>query len=152
MDKPITGVNVYTEPVDMPDDERMTAAELRCVREWLGLTGEALATLVGVTDRMIRRWEAGTHPIPDGARLQIEHIEETTAEVVERIVAQLKDVRDPAVTVYRTDDEFRADHPALSTMTASWWRMAVMRACQDVPGVVIDYSDGSVDANSRATP
>ncbi len=33
----------YADPPGMPDDERMTDAELRVVREHLGLTGDALA-------------------------------------------------------------------------------------------------------------
>lgn len=144
----MTDVNAYADPDDMPGDERMTAAELRCVREWLGLTGEALGRLVGVTDRMVRRWEAGTHQIPDGARLEIERAEQTTADIVDGVVAQLKDARDPAVIVYPTDDDFRAAYPNLPMMTAGWWRMVVMRACQEVPGVVIDYQSSSGSSGS----
>jgi len=64
----------------------MTDAELRVVREYLGLTGEALAAILGVDNRTIRRWEAGTHEIPDGAREQIERIEAMAAEMVTRAV------------------------------------------------------------------
>ena len=76
-----------TECTDqMPADERMTPAELRVVREWLGLTGEALGLLIGVQDRTVRRWEAGQDRIPDGARLDIERLEFFAVAAVDALV------------------------------------------------------------------
>ena len=43
----------------------MTPAEMREVREGLGLTQAALAELFGVHIRTVRRWEAG-HMVPRG--------------------------------------------------------------------------------------
>ena len=54
----------------------MTPAELRAIRKRLGLTGAALAEMLGVTDRTIRRWEAGTVPISKPAIFLIGHIQE----------------------------------------------------------------------------
>ena len=118
----------------------MTDAEFRCVREWLGVTGEWLAVHLGVEGRTIRRWEAGTSPIPEGVREEIERLEQVTAEAVAQVVAQIRDASDVAVKVYRTDADYRAARPEVA-MPASWHRRVVMYACQEVPGVAITYGE-----------
>ena len=42
----------------------MTPTEFKAARRGLGLSQNALAARMGVTGRTIRRWEAGTIPIP----------------------------------------------------------------------------------------
>lgn len=43
----------------------MTPSELRALREALGITADALATVLGVSGgRTVRRWEAGDRAIP----------------------------------------------------------------------------------------
>src|SRR5690606_819281 len=64
-----TVIMQYTDPPGMPDDERMTPAEFRVVREFLGLTPEWLAAHLGVSGRTVRHWEQGKYAIPDGVRL-----------------------------------------------------------------------------------
>src|SRR5690606_40083818 len=54
-----TVIMQYTDPPGMPDDERMTPAEFRVVREFLGLTPEWLAAHLGVSGRTVRHWEQG---------------------------------------------------------------------------------------------
>jgi predicted transcriptional regulator len=129
----------------MPDDERMTDAEFRCVREWLAVTGEWLADRLGVEGRTVRRWEAGTSPIPDGVREELEALEAMTGEAVAQAVAQLQDVPDVTVVVYRTDEDYRAA-VAETRMPASWHRRVVMRAALEVPGVAITYEPARVRA------
>jgi predicted transcriptional regulator len=131
----------YTDPPGMPDDERMTDAEFRCVREWLGLTDKWVAAHLDVDQRTVRRWEAGTSPIPDGVREELEALEAMTGEAVAQAVAQLQDVPDVTVVVYRTDAGYRSAVPK-ATMPASWHRRVVMRAALDVPGVAITYEPG----------
>ncbi len=135
----------YIDPPDMPEDERMNSAEFRCVREFLGLTQEALAAALGVADRTIRRWEAGTDLIPDGARLDIEALEESTMRAVLALVGELRDAPDPTAVVYRTDAEYHAAEPS-ARMPASWHRMVIMRAAQVVEGVSIVYKSALVRA------
>lgn len=125
--------------MEMPDDERMTDAEFRCVREWLAVTGEWLAEYLGVEGRTVRRWEAGTSPIPDGVRLALESLEAMTGDAVAATVAQLHDATDVVVVVYRTDEEYRAAHPE-AEMPAAWHRRVVMRSALEVPGVAIAYA------------
>lgn len=129
---------IYTDPPGMPGDERMAAAELRVVREHLGLTIEWLCADLDVQGRTGRRWESGESPIPDGVRLRIEEIEQQTAVLVGEAVAACQDARDPVLLTYRSDAEYRMHHPEL-TWPASWHRALVARVAQEVSGLAIDY-------------
>jgi len=124
---------------EFPADEIMTPAELRVVREWLGLTGEALGALIGVQDRTVRRWEAGQDRVPEGARLDIERLEDMAAAAVGAVVDQLADAREVRMLTYRTNDDFWAHRPELAPHPASWHRAIAARVAQEVPGLAIDY-------------
>ena len=50
----------------------MTAAELRIIRERLGVTGDWLAARLGVIPRTVRRWEAGTRDTTGALRDQLQ--------------------------------------------------------------------------------
>lgn len=128
----------YTDPPGMPEDERMTDAELRTIREFLGLTGDWLAAHLKVNPRTVRAWEQGRAPIPDGARLTVEELEARTAAFVGGLVKQLMDLPDPGVLVYRTDAEYHAAHPGIG-FPASWHRAVVARIALEVPGLRIAY-------------
>lgn len=129
----------FTDPPGMPVDERMTDAEFRVVREYLGLTGDWLAGHLGVASRTVRSWEAGKYPIPDGVRLAIEELEARTGEFVSRLIEQLLDIPDPVVITYRSDEEYRAAHPEIE-FPASWHRAVVARIAQEVPALGIAYA------------
>jgi hypothetical protein len=129
----------FTDPPGMPADERMTDAEFRVVREFLGLTPEWLATHLGVSARTVRHWEAGRYAIPDGVRLELEDLERRTGEFIDGIVPQLMDLPDPGVITYRTDAEYREAHPEMP-FPASWHRAVVARLALDVPGLAIAYA------------
>lgn len=130
----------YTDPPGMPKDERMTPAEFRVVREWLGFPVEWLAAHLGVSARTIRYWEAGKHPIPDSVRLEIERLEAYTGEFVGRVVDALLDVPDPVVVTYRSDADYHAAHPEIG-FPASWHRRVIARAALEVPALQIIYQD-----------
>lgn len=127
----------YTDP---PGDERMTPAELRVAREFLGLSGAALARLLQVSDRTVRHWEEGKYPIPDGVRLEIEKLEEYTAQCVAGVVEKLLDIPDPVVVTYRNDEEYHAVHS--DPLTAGWHRAVIARVAQEVPGLRIVFPPG----------
>jgi len=129
----------YTDPPGMPESERMTPAELKVVREFLGLSSAALAKYLGVTDRTVRHWEAGKYPVPDGVRIEIEKLEAFTARFVSDVVEKLLDVPDPVVLTYRTDDEYHAAHPEVP-LPASWHRAVIARVAQEVPALSIVYA------------
>lgn len=117
--------------------DRMDGGELQMVREYLGLTIESLAGMLQVNPRTVRSWEAGRDPIPDRIRLETEQIETMTAQAVGELVAALRDARDPAVVVYRRDEDMHTARPDTAHLPARWWRHVVARACHEVPGVEI---------------
>lgn len=129
----------YTDPPGMPDDERMTPAEFKVVREFLGLTGDWLAGHLGVSPRTVRHWEAGKYDIPDGVRLEMESLEARTGAFVGSIVVKLMDLPEPGVITYRDDAEYHAAHPE-SPFPASWHRAVVARISQEVPGLSIAFA------------
>lgn len=115
----------------------MDGGELQTVREYLGLTIESLAGILGVNPRTVRSWEAGRDPIPERIRVEVEAIEQSTADAVGDLVAALHDARDVSVRVYRRDEDMWAARPDTAHLPARWWRHVVARACEEVPGVVI---------------
>lgn len=121
----------------MSTRERMPRGELQTVREYLGLTTEALAGLLGVLHSTVRHWEAGSKPVPYGVRAEVEQIEAVTAAAVGELVEALGRMPDPAVVVYRTDADMHAARPDMAHLTARWWRHVVARAAHEVPGLVI---------------
>jgi DNA-binding XRE family transcriptional regulator len=117
--------------------DRMTGGELQTVREYLGLTTEAMAGILGVRHDTVRRWESGRERVPERVRSEVEQVEADTAGAVGELVAALQDARDPAVVVYRTDADLHAARPDVAHLTARWWRHVVARACTEVPGVEV---------------
>ena len=117
--------------------DRMTGGELQTVREYLGLTLDALAGILGVRPDTVRRWESGREAVPYRVGDEVAVIENATAAAVDELVRALHDARDPAVVVYRTDAELHAARPDTAHLTARWWRHVVARAAEDVPGVII---------------
>lgn len=129
----------YADPPGMPDDERMTDAEFKVIREFLGLTGDWLADYLGFSPRAVRLWEQGKHPIPDEVRIAMESLEARTSSFVGSAVVQLMDLPDPGVITYRTDAEYHAAHPEIE-FPASWHRAVVARVALEVPGLAIAYA------------
>lgn len=130
----------YTDPPNMPVDERMTDAEFKVVREFLGLTGDWLADHLSVNPRTVRAWEQGKYPIPDGVRQEMEDLERRTGEFISGVIAKIMDLPDPTVVTYRNDAEYHAAHPEIP-FPASWHRAVVARIAQEVTGLVIVYPD-----------
>lgn len=130
----------YTDPPGMPEDERMTPAELKVVREFLGVSGEWLAGHLKVSARTVRHWEEAKYPIPDGMRLAVEDLEARTAEFIGGAVRQLNDLPDTTIATYRNDVEYHAAHPEIH-FPASWHRRVCARIAQEVPGLSIVYAD-----------
>lgn len=134
----------YTDPPDMPEDERMTDAEFKVVREFLGLTGDWLAAHLGVSPRTVRHWEQGRYPIPDGVRLAVEGLESAAAQQVDVGVETLSDAPDVVLAIPRTDC------PAECPWPPSWHRAIAARIAQEIPGLSITYADPAhVDNSAR---
>ncbi|WP_044109875.1 DUF1870 family protein [Mycobacterium canetti] len=128
---------ITTNPRDTAGVARMNGGELQMVREYLGLTIESLAGMLQVNPRTVRAWEAGRDLIPERVREEVETLEAMTAAAVGELVDALHDARDPAVVVYRRDEDMHAARPGTEHLPARWWRHVVARACHEVPGVEV---------------
>lgn len=104
----------------------MSDAELRMVRDFLGLSAEWLAGHLGVALRTVRRWESGHSLIPDGVRVQVEELEAVAAGQVGAVVDALADSPDAVLTLVLGGAGGFPD---------SWWRMVAARVAQEVPGL-----------------
>lgn len=125
----------------------MSDAELRMVRHTLGLTGGDLAALLGVTDRTVRRWEAGTVPIPEGVRRDVEHLEGVASGHVTAVIDVLPTVGTSAgeVSLGIPRDGVHGGLPA------SWWRAVAGRVAAEVPGLVVRYPEHMTPGNEPNT-
>jgi hypothetical protein len=123
-------------PIHPDDADPMTAAELRCAREGLGLSTDALAELLDTAGRTVRRWESGTYLVPDGVRDFLarfrEEVDAHAAHIAEESAGYL------TVVTYRSDAAYAADYPD-SEMTARWHRQMIARVVAARPGLRIVY-------------
>lgn len=120
----------------VPDDERMTPAEVRAVREYLGLTLAEAADRLGVAESTVRHWEAGRYAVPDGVRCELESWEDQAAATVGALVEVLLDEPGEPVLAIPARGE-RGGWPA------RWWRHVAMRVAVEVPGLSIRYGNTS---------
>lgn len=114
----------------------MSAAEIRCYRDWLGVTMEWLAARLGVAERTVRRWEAETTAVPAGVAAEVRQL----VAVADQQLAVMLDAvpaDDPVVVTYRGDeDHWAADG---SRWPGSWHRALCGRLADRVPGLRIVY-------------
>lgn len=140
----------YIDPPGMPEDERMTPAELKVIRGFLGLSGAALAAYLKVSARTVRHWEEGKYTIPDGVGLAIEDLEVRTSQFIEGLVEKLLNHHEPVVGTYRSDADYHADHPEMAPLPAGWHRQVCARIAQEVPGLSIVFIGPTDKIASRA--
>lgn len=129
----------YADPPGMPEDERMTPAEFKVVREYLGMSLKSMGEYLNVTLRTVTHWEQGKYKVPDGVRLAVEDLEKRTTQFVDQIADKLMDLPDPTVVTYRDDAEYHAAHPEIP-FPASWHRAVIGRVAQEVPALSIVYA------------
>ena len=116
----------------------MSGAELRCLREWLGLTTRWLADHLGVAERSVHRWESGIREVPEGVASEVLRLSEITYGVLNGLIDQLLDVPEPGVYTYMSDADYRSHHPE-QDWPASWHRALCARLADEVPGLRIVY-------------
>lgn len=124
----------------------MTNAEFRILRDRLGLTMEWVSEQLGVAERTVRRWEAGSSSIPVGVATDMQAIAESTESFVDEVVATLRGEEPDGdgllwVLAYATEASYRAEHPD-SPWTAAWHRAAMGQVAQTLPAVRVHYVDG----------
>lgn len=116
----------------------MSAAEFRCLRDWLGLTAQWLADHLEVSPRSVQRWDDGSSPVPAGVADELLRLSEVTYDVLDGLVEKLLDATDPGVITYRSDADYHRHHPEVD-WPASWHRALCARLADEVPGLRIEF-------------
>ncbi|MDR7336859.1 hypothetical protein [Glycomyces lechevalierae] len=141
----------------------MTSAELRCLRESLGLSIAELAAVLGLDARAaapgpdepalagsarkaspldrktINRWERDLQPISKANAEALNRLVVYT----DRAVAAIVDEHEPGqpIITYADSVELHAAESGLwATLPAAWHRAVAWRAAQQIPGATISYS------------
>lgn len=137
----------YFETLTSAGVSSMSGAELRCLREWLGLTTRWLAEHLDVAERSVHRWESNVQRIPEGVAAEVLRLSQLTHEVLDGLALDLLDKTDPGVAVtYRTEEDYHAHRmsillgePLPVEWPASWHRAMCARLVDQVPGLRITY-------------
>lgn len=118
----------------------MTPAELRCLRESLGLTVRAMSAAVGQTYQTVTRWESGERRISPRSAAALADLVGYTDAFVDGLVRVHRAGR-PLVT-YLTDDDLRAHvDTGGRVLSAAWHRASAWRAAGRVPGARVVYAE-----------
>lgn len=112
----------------------MTGAELRTLRDSLGLSADQLAQMLGNRDRTIRRWESGEWPVPDDAAEVLQRLDAQVERAVQGAVDALQDAKrrtrkppaDAVLVRYRTDRDLAYYRPDMAA-----WPLCVHGALID---------------------
>jgi hypothetical protein len=117
----------------------ITAAEFRCLYEYLGLPGSWVADHLNVTVDDVRRWGSGHSLVPDVVGVELKSIAKMTADLVDQLARQRQ--WGGGLTTYRTDEEFRIADPFGLNYPASWHRAVAARVADRAVDVRIEYED-----------
>lgn len=89
----------------------MNGAEFDTYRIYLGLSLEEAAKICGVSDRSIRRWIAGKHPVPQSAFEAMAHLEARMCTAVELILNYTdKDEAEKPLVIKRSLSRIEQDY------------------------------------------
>lgn len=118
----------------------MSAAELRCTRERLGLTVPWLVDRLGVSERSAARWEAGVQRVPDGVADAVMSLAAIADLRFDEELARLRRDERPAILTYRTDSDLMRH--LSQAWPASWHRALCGRLSEEVDDLRIEYWHG----------
>lgn len=124
------------------EEPTMTAAEFRCLREFLGLTNAWLADYLGVTERSVNRWGDGVSDVPPGVVEDMLALERIAHDAVAFNASEFEARGATTWTTWRTDAALHAAHPD-DPYPASWHRAIAARIRDRVFGLTLVYADAS---------
>ena len=106
----------------------MTPAEFVCSRELLGLPITWVAEHLGVTERTVYRWEAGTTKIPAVMAQRMRAWVENTERIVGKVTVVISGA--PARVKLETFPDKGFEHKGVEGWPASWHRMVMARVAE----------------------
>lgn len=129
-----------TPPTESHGGRRMTGAQLRVQREFLGFSRAQLSEVLGITAGVIADWEDGRDPTPYHLPERIATIVTFTENYLQALVAEHSSAG--VVMTYRTDAGYTKHHPN-PVYTASWHRRVCGRLLERNPALTIDFYDSA---------
>jgi hypothetical protein len=124
----------------------MTGAELKCTREYLGLSTSWLAEHLACDERRLQRMELDQEEINNAIASAVDDLYEETADTVRRLTDKYRAMREhrgvDAVEfpVYRNDSEYYRAHKH-ARFPVRWHRQVAARVADRLPGLVLSYSE-----------
>lgn len=117
----------------------MNAARLRMVRQWLGVDVEALADLLGINVRNLRKYELGTSAMHPAVAQRLQELVARSDAEVDALLEALAGQGQPRVLLYRDNPQMWAARPDLRPLPVGWQRAVVARVVDELPDVIVDY-------------
>lgn len=114
---------------------RMDGAELRCRREYLGLSAEDLAGILDVNPRTVRSWEQGRDTVPERIGAELAELEDEFEREVDKAVATYAGTDNRTVFVILDGGTDPEGYPH------RWGRHVAARVRRFVPGIAIRTAD-----------
>ena len=131
----------------------MTAAELKTLRESLGLPLQWVAQQAGVRLRSAQYWEAGKNPVPDDVAGLLMSLDEQLWQLVADYLAQVDEIKaeegrlpEGIVLIrYKTDEDLWEFHSGFKPIPASSHAMLLARTRRKLSEIgvasIIEYMD-----------
>ncbi len=115
----------------------MIPIAFRARREALGLNQAECASVFGVTQAAVSRWETGARTIPAGVVEELDALEQTAEKLIDDAVGAVESVgvEDAALFVYADDAALWAAHPEMDGLPAVVHRVAMALAARECEGV-----------------
>lgn len=93
----------------------MTGAELRTIRDSLGLSAEQVAGMAGVRNRTVYRWEVGDWPVPDDVATALRDLDAQIERAAQDAIGRATGRADGVVLVrYRDADDLARYRPDMA--------------------------------------
>lgn len=114
----------------------MTDAELRVMREGLGMPIRELAAVTGMTESQITDAEHGTTPVPKELQDKIDNILKITEDYIDRLITESKSRG--FILTYRFNGEMSGQLPEYGYFGSMWHRACALTAHGET-GLPIQY-------------
>jgi len=123
----------------------MTGAELKCTREYLGLSTSWLAEHLACDERRLQRMELDQEEVNTAIAGAVDDLYEETADTVRRLTDKYRELMEHhpegvKFPVYRSDGEY---YRALkhARFPVRWHRQVAARVVDKLPGLVLSYAE-----------